>query len=167
MTPTESSKHNARRQTLKTTEHLREARQTLTLAFEHLKLIRNCGKVKGLEAVHDKATNYGAALDALYSHLNIVFNKGVDLANEIKTIMEQPDHTPPPIVGRYLNYTDLTPLQRALIREGHEEIAKNSRNALPKHYYNKADHEPRQPKVIAPIKFVPAKKRIPDSRMPL
>ncbi len=167
MTPEECSKHNARRQTLKTCEHLREARQKLILAYQHLKLIRNAGRAKGVEAFNANFLRFGDLIDNLYLQLDDVFNVGIDLSHALKDSMEQPDHLPPPIVGRYLSYTDLTPLQRSLIREGHEAIAKASRNAIPETYYNKMDHEPRPPKIIkpAPIHYQPPKPK--DSRMPL
>jgi hypothetical protein len=169
MEPLEATKHNARRQTLKAIEHIREARQKLALAFEHADLIENVGQVKGMDALNGEARNFVRSMDALYAHLDVVFNRGVNLAHEIKAMMEQPDHTPPPIGGRYLAYSSLTPLQRHLIRQGYEEIAKASRDAIPKTYYNKMDAEPKPAKVIppAPITYKPAHKKIPDSRMPL
>ena len=162
MRPTEIHKHHSRQQVLKVIEHLREARQKLNYGNRHLPFIT------GVPECNQKYEEFISNMDSLYRNLDRVFNMGVALAHTLQDLMENKDDKAPPIEGMYLKYSDMTPLQRSLIREGHELLAKCSRNSIPSHYYE-------EPAPLKPVRILTdldkpkpkSKRRKLDHGMPL
>jgi hypothetical protein len=158
----EVAKHNARRQTLKVLEHLREARQKLALVYDHLYL------VTGVPQCKTHCELFTESVGFVYSMVDVAFNRGVQLSHELRDLMENPNEKPPPISGRFLYYSDMTPLQRQMIRDGNEIIAKQSKNAIPSHYYT--EPAPEKPITICtdlnPVRLK-RKPRVKRNEMPL
>jgi hypothetical protein len=158
----EVAKHNARRQTLKVLEHIREARQKITLAYDHLYL------VTGVPQCKSHCQSFSDGVDFVFEALNKIFNQGVQLSHELRDLMENPNEKPPPISGRFLYYSDMTPLQRQMIRDGNEIIAKQSKCAIPSHYYT--EPAPEKPITICtdlnPVRLK-RKPRVKRNEMPL
>lgn len=99
----------ARRQVVKTLGHLLDVRKHLLLALEHTKLMGSTNPTT--EAVEQ---NVSALFDGVQETVALCGQA----AEQIKNEMQDPNATPPPIKGNM--GIDLTPFQRALIREGVE-----------------------------------------------
>lgn len=102
-------KHSNRRQVVKVLEHLLDARKAINLSIEHSKLIgtlsESCGAVEG-------------NIDAISIGLNETIKLCGIAADEFKSAMLEPNAIPAPIVGKFHWIPNLSPMQRALMREG-------------------------------------------------
>lgn len=159
MEPIEAQRHNLHRQVLKTLEHLRESRQALQKVFDHLKYVHNAGACANVEYL---CHQYNARLEQLYKFTDSIIQMGITLAVEITKAMEHPDHRPPVIQGSLYQYRDLTPLQRALVRDGYKEIADHSKDKLPTHYPILTNEPLRKPRVLTDfdsITYKPPKRK--------
>jgi hypothetical protein len=100
--------HSARRQVIKLTGHLLDARRGLFLSMEHVKVLGvHNNTCKAIEQ------NVDALVEGILETVKLC---GI-AADEFKQQMKQPNAIPPPISGTAGKF-QLTPFQRALQREG-------------------------------------------------
>lgn len=104
----EHFRHSDRRQCVQLLGHLRDAREAINLAAVHVKLVKNSS---------DSCKAIDNNVEALRAGLDETINLCAKAMDEFKQEMTEPDAKPAPISAR-IRETNLTPLQRALTREG-------------------------------------------------
>jgi len=146
--------HSHRRQVIKTLTHLIDARKAIGLADEHAKKIGGQSELcKFIES------NIGA----LYTGLQETVTLCGQAAQQFKEQMSDPTAKPSPIHGA-LKWKNISPFQRALMREG-----KLSINDIPTTEVDRrtTDAQRRAPKILDFTLKEPKKRKPKNREMPL
>lgn len=154
MEPNEVAKRFLHQNILRANEHMREARQAIMLAFDHTRHITSDHPdLKGEVGV------YVLAVNEAYAAVNAAHAAGNRVAALVKDHFEGEDRTPPQ-EGAFLGYTNLTALQRSLVREGYEQIIP-PKDKLPETYADTNRPLP-APKIVSDLE--PPRYRKPNRR---
>lgn len=111
----EFQRHSQRRQLVKVVGHLLDSRRALSLAV---------APIKNIGSANEKATDIEQNIDVLCQGINDTLALAGQLADEFKREMTEPNANPPPITASCYKFK-LTPMQRALQREGKLDSIEN------------------------------------------
>jgi len=131
--------HSARRQLIKTTGHLLDARKALIATLQHN---------SGYASMNKTTLSVESNISALIEGVNETIKFCGHAADDLKRQMKEPDATPPPIRGRM--GVQLTPMQRQLALDGVKF------QTMPDFVATKADKKVHK---ILNVKFNPPKQR--------